>query len=298
MNQTGFSSIGLFAVAVALAAVLLFQVGCGSADRPAEVSNGQAPTMAARATNTPARSTPMPTLAQPTPTQAASTLTPTSTPPTPTQAPPSQTPVARGTTPTAPPEEAEPTPASTTEVTGMPRTVGDYQGFTFNVTVGSQATFTVGEKLVRLPLPNNAVMQTMDLSGEVHLDGRMSVVEIGLHGLSSDQTYRDQYVREVMFPDTPTATFTVPNVGPIPEGLASGEEVKTRVGGSLEIGDVTIPLEFEIEARDDGDKMFIIGRTTFTWDQLGMPPPSSRGVASIDDEVRVEVLLRVFPEQG
>jgi hypothetical protein len=180
----------------------------------------------------------------------------------------------------------------------MLRTVGDYQGFTFNVTAGSQATFTVGEKLVRLPLPNDAVMRTMDLSGEVHLDGRMSVVEIGLHGLSSDQTYRDQYVREVMFPDTPTATFTVPNVGPIPEGLASGEEVKTRVGGSLEIGDVTIPLEFEIEARDDGGRMFILGRTTFTWDQLGMPPPSSRGVASIDDEVRVEVLLEVVPEQG
>jgi polyisoprenoid-binding protein YceI len=141
-------------------------------------------------------------------------------------------------------------------------------------------------------------MRTTALSGQVHLDGRASVIEISLHELSSDQTYRDQYVRQVMFPDTPTATFTVPDVGQIPDGLASGEEVTTQMSGSLEIGDVTVPLEFEIEARDDGDRMFIIGRTTFTWDQLGMPPPSSRGVASIDDEVRVEVLLRVFPEQG
>ena len=156
MNQTGFSSIGLFAVAVALAAVLLFQVSCGSADRPAETSNGQAPTMAVPETSTPARSTPLSTSTAPTPTQAASTLTPTS---------------------TAPPEEAEPTPAPTTEVTGMLRTVGDYQGFTFNVTAGSQATFTVGEKLVRLPLPNDAVMRTMDLSGEVHLDGSLSVIQ-------------------------------------------------------------------------------------------------------------------------
>ena len=46
------------------------------------------------------------------------------------------------------------------------------------------------EQLVRLPLPNDAVMRTTALSGEVQLDGRPSVIEIDLQQLSSDQEFR------------------------------------------------------------------------------------------------------------
>lgn len=187
-------------------------------------------------------------------------------------------------------------PFPTSEASGVPREVGEYVDITFIVSEGSEATFTVGEKLVRLPLPSDAVMRTTALSGEVRLDGRSSVIQIDLHQLSSNQNFRDRYVREQMFPDHPIATLTLSDVGPIPDGLASGDEVTTRVTGSLEIRDVMIPLEFDIEARDDGDVMFILARTTFTWEQLEIPPPSSVAVASVEDEVRVEILLAVTPE--
>ena len=146
-------------------------------------------------------------------------------------------------------------------------------------------------------MPNDAVLRTTALSGEVHLDGRPSVIQIDLQTLSSDQRFRDQYVRTRMFGEYPTAIFTLSDIDHMPDGLALGEEVMTQVTGSLEIRGNTFPIGFEIEARDDGDTMFILGRTTFTWDQLDIPPPSARSVASIEDEVRVEILLAVVPQK-
>ena len=77
--------------------------------------------------------------------------------------------------------------------------MGEYEGVTFVVSEGSEATFTVTEKLASLSLPNDAVMRTASLSGEVRLDGEASVFEIDLHSLSSDQANRDRYVQTRMF---------------------------------------------------------------------------------------------------
>ena len=76
-------------------------------------------------------------------------------------------------------------------------------GVTFTVGEGSEATFTVEEKFARVTLPNDAVMRTTALSGEMHLDGRPSVIEIDLHRLSSDQSRRDGYVRTPDVPQRP-----------------------------------------------------------------------------------------------
>ncbi len=189
-------------------------------------------------------------------------------------------------TPTEPPSPA---------AEGGPREMGEYEGVTFAVSEGSEATFTVEEQLTRLPLPNDAVMRTTALSGEVYLDGRPSEVRIDLHQLSSDQVWRDRYVKERMFPDSPIATFTVAGDQTVPEGLAKGEEVTAQVPGSLEVRDFTAPLVFDVEARDDGDVLFLLGRTIFTWDQLDLSPPTASVVASIEDEVLVEVLLALVP---
>ena len=178
---------------------------------------------------------------------------------------------------------------------GQSREMGEYEGVTFVVSEGSEATFTVTEKLASLSLPNDAVMRTVSLSGEVRLDGGASVFEIDLHSLSSDQANRDRYVQTRMFGGYPTATLTVPSVSDIPEGFAEGSEVETQVSGSLEIRGITVPLVFDIEARDDGDRVVILGRTTFTWQQLDITPPKAGPVTSIEDEVRVEVLLSVEP---
>ena len=168
------------------------------------------------------------------------------------------------------------------------------EGVTFLVGMGSEATFTVREKLANLPLPNDAVMRTTALSGEVHFDGRPSVITIDLHQLGSDQERRDRYVRERMFPNDPIATFTLPAAGPLPKEFTDGETATGQVTGQLGIRGFQAPVAFEIEARDDGDVLYILGRTTFTWEDLGLTAPNLSFV-QVEDEVHVEILIAARP---
>ena len=260
------------AVVVALASFALLIAACGSDPDP---------------TPTPTQ----PPIATPTPMPAAATATPQPAEPSPTATTAAGEPAA---TATDAPEATQPPP--TEPEPAAPRSTGDYDGYTFIVSDGSEATFTVEEQLASLSLPNDAVMRTTALSGEVHLDGRPSVVEVDLQKLSSDQSFRDRYVRDRMFSEHPVAVFTVEDIGGIPDGMAEGDTVETSVDGSLEVHGGVFPLTFEIQARDDGDSIFILGRATFTWDQLEVPRPQARSVVSIEDDVRVEILLAVVPQ--
>ena len=188
-----------------------------------------------------------------------------------------------------------PTEAPAAEPAAETRSAGEVEGITFTVGEGSEATFTVREELTSVPLPFDAVIRTSALSGEVYMDGRDSVIEIDLQQLRSDNTFRDRYIHSRMFGEHPTGVVTVRGVSNLPDGFASGETVTGEVEGDLQIRGVTAPLTFEVEARDDGDMVFILGRTTFTWDELQIPKPTARSVVSLDDVVRVEVLLSATP---
>ena len=175
------------------------------------------------------------------------------------------------------------------------RAIGNFDGVTFMVTDESEATFTVGEQLTRLPLPNDAVLKTNALTGEVFLDGRPSSISIDIHRLSSDQRLRDNWVRTRMFPQDRIATSILNDATPLPDGFTGSDAVTFIVSGVLEIRGLSVPLEFEMEARDGGDVLFILGRTTFEWSDIGMEAPNNRATISVDDEVRVEILLQTRP---
>ena len=118
------------------------------------------------------------------------------------------------------------------------------------------------------------------------------MIKIDLRTLSSDQDFRDRYIRLRMFPSSPIATFTVDDIGEIPVELYNGGIVTSRVEGSLNIIGVDVPWTFDVEVRKDGDLLFVLGRTSFTWGQVQIPVPSARSVISIEDEVKVKVLLQ------
>ena len=222
-----------------------------------------------------------------------STNTATSVPPTST-APPVE-PTATVVVPEPTPLPASPTATATTAQPDGARAVGEVEGVTFEVGEGSEATFTVREKLSRLPLPNDAVVRTTAVMGELHLDGRPSVFEIDLHKLGSDQGRRDQYIRQTMFPSDPVAVFTVDDVGALPSGFTDGDTVTATVPGTLTLRGSDFPISFEVEARDDGEVIFIVGRTSFVWADLEIPPPNIGQFVQVEDEVKVEVLLAARP---
>lgn len=169
----------------------------------------------------------------------------------------------------------------------------------FVVGEGSKATFSVDEELARVTVPNyEAVLETDELSGEVRLDGGGSLVTVGLHRMTSDNEFRDRYVQRRMFPNQPTAEVAFGDLTPLPDGFTDGDAVTASVEGTLRINGLDVPLTFEVEARDDGDLVYVVGRSSFTWDDIQEPVPTARSVVSVDDTVRVEVLLSLTPTPG
>ena len=189
----------------------------------------------------------------------------------------------------------EPSPVPTEAPVAEARSIGEVDGVTFTISEGSKVTFSVREELASVPLPFDAKISTTELSGEIHLDGRDSVIEIDLQSLSSDNSFRDRYIRSRMFGEHPTGVVTVKGMSDLPSGFTDGETVTTDIESELLIREVTAPLTFEVEARDEGTEISITGRTTFTWDDLQMTKPSARSVVSLDDEVKVEVVLSAVP---
>ncbi len=248
---------------VPLALLALAAAACGGGDPTPTLAPG-APTHTPVPPSTPVVGTPTPTLV-PTPTPDAPVV-----------------------------DSSAPIATATAAVDSGPveRGTGDVDGVVFVVSEGSKATFSVDEELASGTLPGYAaVMQTIGLAGEVRLDGGPSQVTIDLHSMTSDQEFRDRYVRTRMFPNDPSATITFGDLTPLPDGFTAGDEVATDVVGTLNIKGYDAPLTFAVQARDDGDALFVLGRTTFTWDDLQLPKPSVRSVVSLGDEVRVEVLL-------
>ena len=228
-------------------------------------------------------------------------------PPAPTQAP---APTGmRDATPTSAPENtASPTtgqvstdtpgPIATEEPSPTPaKSVGETEGSTtYVVGNGSEITFTVGEVLTRFPNPIQAVMRTTELSGQINLDGQPSTIDVDLHSLSSDQEYRDRYVRRSMFPSHPTEAFTVDSVADLPPEFQNGETFQRTVSGTLNLNGADFPLMFDLEVRNDGSVLNVLGETIVTWEQLNIPVPTARSVVSIEDEIHVQILLVSTPQ--
>ena len=221
-----------------------------------------------------------------TPTEPAKSSSPTSVPeatstPQPTPAPEDTSTPAPDDTPTpAPTEDPEPTVA---ETGAGPNS--------FLVGEGSQITFTVEEETSFAPVRFDAVVSGTGLSGFANLDGTPSEITLDLHSLESDQSFRDRYIRQRMFPNTTTATVTVDRLPDLPQGFFDGEETSGTLDGSLRIGETATPLTFDVVARHDGSVINVLGSTTFTWDQLGLDTPVAGPVVYLADEVRVQVLI-------
>ena len=99
---------------------------------------------------------------------------------------------------------------------------------------GSEATFTVNEKLSSLPLPNDAVMRTGGITGEIDLSAGIASLVIDLHTLRSDSTRRDRYIRNQLFPSQANATIAVNKFPDIPEEFADGESFTATVMATVD----------------------------------------------------------------
>lgn len=196
------------------------------------------------------------------------------------------------TTPTA--AGAAPTASGTARATPGAKTAADVRGVTFVVGEGSQSQFVVREKLAQLPLPNDATMKNIALTGRIALDGRPSTIEIDITKFSSDQPRRDQFIRQ-RWSSQPIATVTIESLGALPASYTPGETVKQRVSGRIRILGNEAPIAVDVEARmDAANVLSLLGTTSFTWSELGMQPPNTPSV-QVQDAVQAQILLVAQP---
>ena len=274
----------LLIAAVVLGAALMGQgdTESGELSLPERV---ESPTSAATQAPTPAPATQPAVETPPDPTSEAADVSPTATqPPAPAATKTTETAASMDVADTPQVEQADNTPvqqATAQEGTTVAYLVGE----------GSEITFTVGEVLARSPARIEAVMRSTDLSGQINIDGEPSTIEVDLHTLSSDQQYRDRYVRSRMFPDDPIASFTVDGVGDLPPEFHSGDEFERPVSGTLSLKGKDFPLTFDLKVRNDGNALNVLGSTVVTWEQLEIPVPTARSVVSIEDDIHVRILL-------
>ena len=197
--------------------------------------------------------------------------------------------------PTATPtQETASTPESSTIITTDTPVPGSTDG-TFVVGEGSEATFTVNEKLSSLPLPNDAVMRTGGITGEIDLSAATASLVIDLHTLISDNTRRDGYIKNRLFPSQPKATITVDKFPDIPEQFAEGESFSSTVMATVNVNGADADIEFQIESRLDPDRLLVLVKGDFTWADFGMSAPTSRSFV-VKDDVHVEVLVSAVPK--
>lgn len=165
----------------------------------------------------------------------------------------------------------------------------------FVVSEGSEATFTVNEKLSRLPLPNDAVLRTSEITGEIDLSAASSSLVIDLHSLESDDSRRDRYMQDRLFPTQSKATISVTEFPDIPEQFADGEAFTSTVIGTVNVNGTDAEIEFTIESRLDPDRLLVLVKGDFTWADFGMSAPTSNFFV-VKDDVHVEVLVSAVPK--
>ncbi|MBO8141724.1 MAG: YceI family protein [Firmicutes bacterium] len=163
------------------------------------------------------------------------------------------------------------------------------------VTGESTARYRVGERLVNIPLPVEAVGVTQDVSGTVYFDktgqpAAESVVRVELGSLRSDQSRRDNFVRNnvLQVRQYPQAVFVPTEIRGMPWPVPESGQADITIVGQLTIRDVTREVEWTGQAAFDGETMRITAATSVTFDDFNLSQPRVPIVLSVDEVIRLE----------
>jgi polyisoprenoid-binding protein YceI len=183
------------------------------------------------------------------------------------------------------------TPAATVSASGP---------WTFTVESSSKATVRVREVLAQIRAPGDAVLSTSAVKGSFTLntDGSFaptSKITVDLTTLRSDQSQRDQYIKDNTLQTRrfPTAEFAPTKATGLTLPLAANADMKFTLIGEITIHGVTKPVTFAITATRAGSRLTATATAEPAWKfaDFGMTVPRVASVLSIEDDIRVEFAL-------
>lgn len=160
----------------------------------------------------------------------------------------------------------------------------------------SEARFTLGEIL--RGQDNTVVGSTDQVAGQISIDfgdpsaSQVGTIQVNARTLATDNNFRDRAIKNQIL-DTNTyefITFTPTSISGWPQAAVIGELIELEIVGELTIRDVTMEVTFTVtvvavsETRLEGS-----GATIVAYADYGITIPDVAAVASVDDEVLLEI---------
>lgn len=168
---------------------------------------------------------------------------------------------------------------------------------------GNEARYRVREQLAGLSFPNDAVGVTSAVTGAIVVDaatGRVqanaSRIVVELAGLTSDQSRRDNYVRNrtLETEQHPTAVLVPTELRGLTWPLPTTGTVTFQLIGNLTVKQVTRSTTWDVTLDLAGGTLTGTATTSFTFEDFAMTKPRVASVLSVDDTIRLEYDLRLI----
>lgn len=147
-----------------------------------------------------------------------------------------------------------------------------------------------------------AVGSTQAIEGQFKLDPERPTASLGensfvvqLNTLTSDQTKRDAYIREIRgdgpsFDAHPAARFKATAIdGNSNTSGAGGRELNLTLTGDLTVRDITKRVVFDVKAQLTGDTLTGVGTTRFLLSDFSIGPIDFPPLLTVADAIGIEV---------
>jgi polyisoprenoid-binding protein YceI len=166
---------------------------------------------------------------------------------------------------------------------------------------GNTARYRVREQLVGLDLPNDAVGETNEVSGEIvigangRIDPQQSRIVVGVGGLTSDRERRDGYLRNRTLETAqhPTVLLVPTETRGVAVPLPSSGSHRFQLVGNLTVKGVTRPAVWNVSGTFVGDTLTGSAATRFAFSDFELAKPRVSIVLSVADSIGLEYDFRL-----
>ena len=168
---------------------------------------------------------------------------------------------------------------------------------------GNEARYRIGEQLLDIELPSDAVGKTTQIEGSIAVgpDGSILTDEsrftINLASLQSDRSMRDNYVRRRLLhtDQYANAVFIPTAFRKLQLPLPKSGEVTFQIVGNLTIRDVTRPVTWDVVGKLNNEALTGTAKTSFKFAEFQLQKPQVPSVLSVDDEIVLEYTFFLVP---
>ena len=167
----------------------------------------------------------------------------------------------------------------------------------------SEARFVIDEVLNNAP--KTVIGVTNQVAGEIAVDPqdptktRVGTIQVNARSLATDSEFRDRAIKNrILNTDQyEFVTFTPTQIVGLPDNGSVGQSYNFQIIGDLTVRDVTKPVTFDVTATPASEtRLEGSAQATIRYADFGLTIPQVRQVASVSDQVRLEIDFVAVPK--